>query len=68
MKNKMVKTSQAYCKKCKYSYTYGTNQVRFCDYYTLTGKLRDCEVGFCDKFEKKTSRRKQKVVYPMPRC
>lgn len=65
--NKMVKTSGEYCKKCKYAYTGGAGSVKSCDYLLMTGKLRDCEVGYCDKFEKKTGRRKQSVVLPMPR-
>lgn len=48
---KMVKTSQSYCRGCMYSSAPGTSYT-LCMYYEMTGLHRNCEVGYCDKFEK----------------
>lgn len=47
----MHKTSKSYCKKCKYHGNIHMGCMT-CDYYLVTKKRRDCEVGQCDKFEK----------------
>ncbi len=49
---KLVKTSLEYCRECKYATITGGG-YKLCDYYLVTGKHRDCDVGVCDKFEEK---------------
>ena len=47
----MIKTTLKLCKTCKYSYCYNENYLVTCDYLLITGNLRGCEVGECDKYE-----------------
>ena len=47
----MIKTSTQICKKCKYSIKLSDTRV-LCDYVLKTKRLRNCNVGECDKFEK----------------
>lgn len=46
----MIKTSTQICKKCKYCAKFSDTRV-LCDYILKTGKLRNCNVGECDKFK-----------------
>lgn len=50
--SKKVKTSSTYCKNCTYS-SGSYDGSRLCMYYAITGKHRNCEIGECDKFEKR---------------
>jgi len=47
----MIKTTRKICSKCKYSIKLSHAKV-MCDYLSKTKKLRNCNVGECDKFEK----------------
>ena len=50
-KKSMIKTTRKICSKCKYSIKLSHAKV-MCDYLSKTKKLRNCNVGECDKFEK----------------
>lgn len=47
----MIKTSTQVCRKCKYSAKFSNTRV-LCDFVLKTKRLRNCNVGECDKFEK----------------
>lgn len=52
----MIKTSPDVCKTCKYKkYLRSTYLLLYCDYLCMTGKRRGCNIGECDKYEKKES-------------
>ena len=46
----MIKTTRKICSKCKYSIKLSDAKV-MCDYLSKTKKLRNCNVGECDKYE-----------------
>lgn len=48
----MIKTTKKLCSSCKYSITL-SNSTCICDYLAKTKKLRNCNVGECDKYEKR---------------
>lgn len=54
----MKKTSGAYCKKCRYSSHTGWGMY-MCMYFDETGQRRNCEIGYCDKFERYKGREKK---------
>jgi hypothetical protein len=60
----MVKTSKEYCKKCEY-YSGGSDETSggCCFYIIKTGKRRGCEIGYCDKFEKKKKNVKKEIPW-----
>lgn len=49
-------------KDCKYRGWVGG--CRSCDYLLITGKLRDCNISECDKYE---SGKREKVMISLPR-
>lgn len=49
--SEMIKTSDKLCKTCKYSMSIKSIYVA-CDYLYKTGNLRNCPIGYCDKYEK----------------
>ena len=51
MAKKMHKTSEKYCKECKYHGSIHSGYMT-CDRYLITKKRRECPIGYCDKFEK----------------
>lgn len=55
----MVITTKKHCKGCKYGIYISTETIA-CNYLVMTNKLRDCEIGFCDKFEPKKRTRKKR--------
>lgn len=57
---KMVKTSTELCLKCEYHSLIG-GKYCVCYYIVMTGKIRDCEVGMCNKFKKFEHKRKPKL-------
>lgn len=63
-RQKMIKTSKEYCKKCEY-YSGGVNDTASgcCFYIVKTGKRRGCEIGYCDKFEKKKAKTKKEIPW-----
>lgn len=61
----MKKTSPEYCKKCIYSYSTTSIGTTVCNYLNDTDKLRNCPVGWCDKFE---GRKGNKRVRRFPLC
>lgn len=53
----MLKTNNELYKSCKYSYygytSKGTGDSKYlCQYIVVTGKSRQCEIGYCDKYVK----------------
>ena len=56
-KSKYINTSEKVCKSCKYGITFGQGYC-YCDYLHKKGKSRGCEVGVCDKYEKRGGKRK----------
>ena len=50
MENEMIKTTIHVCKKCRFSEWSNSANVT-CGYYTTTGSHRNCEVGWCDKYQ-----------------
>lgn len=57
----MVSTTTALCSCCEYGKTIGGNALCICDYYLMTGKMRGCKVGECDKFQKLLAKKKPKL-------
>lgn len=43
-------------KDCLYSRTFSDTVKHFCDYFSVTGKLRKCPANACDKYEKCTNK------------
>lgn len=55
----MVKTSDAYCKGCKYSLVNIGGTDRYCcNYISITGHSRKCPIGLCDKHEPRKSKKR----------
>lgn len=51
---KMRKITPKICATCKYSKCINRFKYdSYCDYLCMTHKLRNCEIGYCDKYESK---------------
>nr|DAG65057.1 MAG TPA: hypothetical protein [Bacteriophage sp.] len=53
----MIKTTIHACKKCRFS-EWGNNANVTCGYYTITGSHRNCEIGWCDKYQPRKRKKK----------
>lgn len=51
MSQQMVRTSRSFCRQCRFGMDYGGRTAVYCNYLEMTGKLRDCPVGWCDKYQ-----------------
>lgn len=50
--SEMLKTSQEMCAKCKHGSWHNIpERIVVCNYLLDTGRLRNCEIGECDKYE-----------------
>lgn len=47
----MIQVNNKVCKTCSYGCTFDGNGLTFCDYYLMTGKRRECPVGWCNHYE-----------------
>lgn len=54
----LVETSEELCSFCKYFSSMSGGTFPVCDYYLVTGKMRGCKQGTCDKFEKFEGKRR----------
>ena len=52
----MIKTSKNVCKSCKYSMIMNET-IYACDYMGRVGELRNCPIGWCDKYKPKPKRK-----------
>jgi hypothetical protein len=50
----MIKTSRKLCRTCKYC-THNTNKEVSCNYIIITHRSRNCEIGWCDKYQKEVN-------------
>ncbi len=57
MENKTIKTTIHVCKKCRFS-EWSNNANVTCGYYTITGSHRNCEIGWCDKYQPRKKKKK----------
>lgn len=64
MAGNLIKTNKDICKKCKYHFGADGGGILCCDYLEMTGKRRNCPVGFCDKFEPIIGKRRRKKDIP----
>lgn len=54
------------CNSCVYGpehHKNAPNRWDSCNYILMTGKRRNCPVGYCDKYEKRTKGRKNNFNY-----
>ena len=55
MAQKMVRTSNSYCRQCAYGIDMGgKTRVDYLD----TGQRRNCDVGWCDKYQPRKRKKK----------
>lgn len=47
MAQKMVRTSNSFCRQCDYGIDMGGKTRVDCNYYLDTGQRRNCDVGWC---------------------
>lgn len=58
MTQKMVRTSNSFCRQCAYGIDMGGKTRVDCNYYLDTGKRRNCDVGWCDKYQPRKRKKK----------
>lgn len=52
MAQKMVRTSKSFCRQCDFVIDMGGKTRVDCNYYFMTGNRRNCDVSWCDKYQK----------------
>ena len=56
MTQKMVRTSNSFCRQCAYGIDMGGKTRVDCNYYLDTGQRRNCDVGWCDSTSRERGR------------
>ena len=62
MAQKMVRTSKSFCRQCRFGIDMGGQTRVDCNYYLDTGQRRNCEVGWCDKYQPRKRKKHESKV------